>query len=298
MDFSFEITNHAGWIKELETLCDRLKAAGFRVQGTRLDVYRKTFATINKFITENREGELVKKLPFPAFANDLHESQELIEACDEFPDLTQPGLRDRIEKVLKGTRELEKETPEKGEPRNYLFELVMAGLLKRAGFRVHLDRIEDIFFEFGDRPFFVECKRIHSQARLQERIDDAAWQIGKRCDDAGTPKARGIIAIDVSKLLNPGTGFFQSLTLEALNSECENLLRIFRAMYNSDLGSDKERRVLGNYVYSRLPGQVQQPPGFHTCRQASFIIWHRTKTKDGNLAVKLFKKIKPAATHD
>ena len=69
-------------------------------------------------------------------------------------------------------------------------------------------------------------------------------------------------------------------------------------LYNSDLGSDKERRVLGNYVYSRLPGQVQQPPGFHTCRQASFIIWHRKKTKDGNLAVKLFKKIKPAATHD
>src|SRR5271166_266789 len=216
MNFSSKITNHAGYIKELEILCDRLKAAGFRIQGTRLDIYRKTFATINKFLTENREDELIKKLPSPTFIN------------DEFPDLTLPGLRVRIEKVLEGNRELAKETPEKGEPRNYLFELVMAGLLKRAGFRIQLNRIEDIFVEFGDRPFFIECKRIHSQARLQERIDHAACQIGKCCDDARTPKARGVIAIDISKLLNPGARFLQCLTIEALSSVCESLLQTFR----------------------------------------------------------------------
>jgi len=158
MDFNSKITNHAGWINELEALCDRLKVASIQIQGTRLDLYRKTFATINKFITENREEELVKKLPLPTFINDLHESQELVEACDEFADLTQAGLRVRIEKALKGPRELQRETPEKGEPRNYLFELVMSGLLKRAGFNIYLDRNEDIFFEFGGRPFFVECK--------------------------------------------------------------------------------------------------------------------------------------------
>jgi hypothetical protein len=297
MNFSAKITNHAGWIIELETLCDRLKAASIRIQGTRLDLYRKTFATINKFITENREQELVEKLPLPTFINDLHESQELVDACDGFVDLTQPGLRRRIEKALEGNRELQVETPEKGEPRNYLFELVIAGLLKRAGFNIYLDRDEDIFCEFGGKPFFVECKRIHSHARLQERIDEAACQVGKRCDDARTPKARGIIAIDVSKLLNPGTGLFHCLTLEALSSECSNLLQVFRAMYKSDLGSDKDRRVLGIYIYARLPGQVQKPPGTHTCRQSSFIIWHPKKTKDSNLAVKFFEKIKIAAMH-
>jgi hypothetical protein len=297
MNFRAKITNHAAYIKELEALCDRLKAAGFRIQGTRLDIYRKTFATIDKFITENREQELVKRLPSPTFINDLHESQEIIEACDEFPDLTQPGLRDRIEKVLKGTRELEKETPEKGEPRNYLFELVMAGSLKRAGFGIHLDRIEDIFFEFRNSPFFIECKRIHSQARLQERIDDAAYQIGKRCDEARTSKARGIIAIDVSKLLNDGTGLFQCSTLAVFSSACRQLLTTFQAMHNSNLGSTKEKRVLGIYIYARLPGHVQKPTGTHTCRQASFIVWHSKKTKDSNLAVKFFKRIKHATIH-
>jgi hypothetical protein len=297
MNFRSKITNHAGWTKELEALYDRLNVAGFRVEGTRLDAYRKTFATINKLIAENREVELVKQVPFATFANDLHESQEFIEACDEFPDLTQPGLRDRIVKVLKGVRELEKETPEKGEPRNYLFELVMAGVLKRAGFKVRLDRIEDVYLEYSDRPFFIECKRIHSQAKLQERIDHAADQIGKRCDNAGTPKARGIVAIDVSKLLNDGKAFLQCPTLEALNSEVEDLFTTFRLMRRMDLGTENEARVLGLYVYLRLPGQVLHPPGSHTCRKSSFSVFHPQGSKDSALAVKFFEKLKPAVTN-
>jgi hypothetical protein len=296
MSFRAKITNHAGWTKELEALYDRLNTAGFRVQATRLDAYRKTFATIDKFITENRQEELVKKVPFPTFANDLHESQEFIEACDEFPDLTQPGLRDRIEKVLKGARELEKETPERGEARNYLFELVMAGLLKRAGFKVRLDRIEDVSLEYSDRPFFIECKRILSQAKLQERIDHAANQIGKRCNDAGTQKARGVIAIDISKLLNDGKSFLQCPTLEALNSEVETLFNLFRQMHGAELGTRKEARVLGLYVYLRLPGQVSNPPGSHTCRKSSFSVFHRQGTKDSTLAERFFRKLEPAVT--
>jgi hypothetical protein len=69
-----------------------LKAPSFQVQGTRLDIHRKTFVTINKFITENRDSELHKKFPLSVLINDLRESQELIEACNEFPDLGQPGL--------------------------------------------------------------------------------------------------------------------------------------------------------------------------------------------------------------
>jgi hypothetical protein len=138
-------------------------------------------------------------------------------------------------------------------------------------------------------------QRIHSQARLRERIEEAASQIGKRCDDVKNRRARGIIAIDVSKLLNSGDRFFRALTIAAFSSECENLISAFRLLHEADLRSEKERRVLGIHVYSRLPGQVLQPVGSHTYRQALFIILHAKKRKDSNLAVRFFQKIKPAA---
>lgn len=158
-----ERTDYVGYSKRLEDLCTRLKAAGYRVSSSRLDAYRKTFATNELLIRENRVSELLSKIPFPTFLNDFHESNEILEACNEFSDFDTPGLRDRLERVLSGTGELREETPNTGEPRNLLFELVIAAILKRSGFQAHLDRTEDVFFELARIPCFVECKRVHSQ---------------------------------------------------------------------------------------------------------------------------------------
>jgi hypothetical protein len=150
--FTADIRDHTTWSKELDTLCERLETAGYRIQGTRLDSYRVTFATISQFIRENRVHELPNKVPISTLINDLHESHELCEACLDFPDLNFPGLRDRLGKALEGAPQLEMETAAKGKPRNFLFELVMAGLLKRAGLSIRLDRGEDVSFEFRNVP--------------------------------------------------------------------------------------------------------------------------------------------------
>jgi hypothetical protein len=177
--------------------------------------------------------------------NDFHESNELLEACAEFPYLSVPGLRDRLERVLSGTGALKQETPETGAPRNFLFELVMASTLKRAGYYVHLDRIEDVYFEISGIPCFMECKRVHSQRKLGERIGLAADQIRMRCDSSQDSRARGIVAVDISKLLNPGTHLFDVATREALSLEAERMLESYRVLHRRTLEAVHETRVLG-----------------------------------------------------
>ena len=289
-----EKTDYVGYSKRLDALCTRLKDAGYRVESSRLDAYRKTFATNELLIRENRISELLSEIPFPTFLNDFHESNEILEACDEFSDLTTPGLRDRLERVLSGRGELREETPDTGGPRNLLFELVMAATLKRSGFLVRLDRIEDVSFEIAGGPCFVECKRIYSQKKLGERIAGAASQIRKRCDDSRNSRAAGIVAVDVSRLLNPGTHLFDCETLDTLSLETERLLEAYRALHISTLQSVQERHVLGVYVYARLPGAVRQPVGLWTARKAIFIILHSPSTKSGKLAFKFFEQIKSA----
>src|SRR5262249_22223281 len=154
--------------------------------------------------------------------------------------------------------------------RNLLFELVVAGLLKRAGLPIRLDGDEDISFEFRNTSFFVECKRIHSTAKIQKNIDDAGEQIGKRCDIAEAPKTRGIIAIDVSKLIHPGAEWSLYPDLETFKSDVEQMLLTFKTMFSPQLKAPKEARVLGLYFYLRLPGQVLGRPGTHTVWKAGF----------------------------
>jgi hypothetical protein len=296
MPYSAERTDYIGYRKRLDDLCVRVKAAGYQAELSRLAAYRDTFATNELLIRENRIAELEAKISFPTFLNDFHESNEILEACNEFPDLNTPGLRDRLEKILSGTEELRQETPDRGGPRNLLFELVMASTLKRAGFRVRLDQIEDVFFEISDGiPCFMECKRVHSQRKLGERIDKASAQIRRRCDDSSNPRACGIVAVDVSKLLNPlGDHLFDSPTRDALSVEAEQTLESFRALNIRTLEAVKERCVLGVYVYARLPGAVRQPVGLWTARKAIFIILHQPSSKSGKLAFRFFNKIKPA----
>jgi hypothetical protein len=65
----------------------------------------------------------------------------------------------------------------------------MASTLKRAGFRVRLDQIEDVFFEISDGiPCFMECKRVHSQRKLGERIDKASARFGDAVTILQTPE--------------------------------------------------------------------------------------------------------------
>jgi len=104
----------------------------------------------------------------------------------------------------------------------------MASTLKAAGFHVHLDRDEDVYFEISGVPCFMECKRVQSQRKLGERIGHAADQVRKRCDNSRDLLARGIVAVDVSKLLNAGTHLFDCATRDALSFEAERKLELFR----------------------------------------------------------------------
>lgn len=291
MAYRFERTDHIGYSQRLDSLYDRLKAAGFPVESSRLDSYRRIFATNKALISENRTAELQTQIPIPTFINDFHESNEILEVCDQFPDLNVPGLLDRLGKALFGIKTLEEETADGSAPRNFLFELVMASTLKAAGFNVYLDRDEDVYFEISGVPCFMECKRIQSQRKLGERIRHAAHQIRKRCDDSRDSRAGGIVAVDVSKLLNPGTHLFDCATRDELSFEAEHKLELFRVEHMSTLKAVQERCVLAVYVYARLPGAVWLPVGLWTARKAIFILLHEPVSDSAKLALNLFRQI-------
>jgi hypothetical protein len=291
MPYRAQRTDHIGYSERLNALYDRLRAAGLPVESSRLDSYRQTFATNKLLISENRVAELQTQIPIPTFINDFHESNEILEACDQFPDLNVPGLYDRIRKALSGTKALEQETADGGGPRNFLFELVMASTIKAAGFHVHLDRDEDVYFEISGVPCFMECKRVQSQRKLGDRIGHAADQIRKRCDNSRDLRARGIVAVDVSKLLNAGTHLFDCATRGALSFEAERKLELFRVEHMSTLEAVHERCVLGVYVYARLPGAVRQPVGLWTARKAIFIMLHELRSESATLALNFFRQV-------
>jgi hypothetical protein len=99
------------------------------------------------------------------------------------------------------------------------------------------------------------------------------------------------VAIDVSRLINPGTDLFDCATLGDLSSAAERKLESFRVENQSTLQAVHERCVLGVYVYSRLPGAVREPVGLWTARKTIFIILHAPGSESGMLAFEFFRRI-------
>ena len=288
--------DYNAYSKRLEDLFIRLKSAGVRVENTRLDAYRKAIVDFDKVANKNRLREWASTEKIALLYNDLEESHEILEACDQFDDLTKPGLLTRLEKVFSGQRVLGDETSEKAEARNVLFELVVAARLKKAGFEVDLDRIVDIRFPLWDRPCFAECKRIRSANLLKRRIQEAADQVGRRCDGAGTSSARGIIAIDVSKIESRDDFLLVCRADEEVGLEVRRHLDAFIHLHRDAFQSacDREKRALAIYAYLRLPAAVLGQNGLWVAKTACVYLLHHSQSQDGKLTLRFQERIQPA----
>jgi hypothetical protein len=123
----------------------------------------------------------------------------------------------------------------------------------------------------------------------------AAAQIRRRCGGSSNPNACGIVAVDVSKLLNPGSGhLFDAPTSDELSLTAEQKVTSYGQYHRRTLQSVNERCVLGVYVHGRLPGAVRQPVGLWMVRKTIFIILHLPTSQSGRLAFEFLNRITSA----
>jgi hypothetical protein len=286
--------DYSAYSKRLENLYNRLKQSGLRVQSTRLDAYRKAISAFDQITSADQVREWASVDNVKLLYNDLEDADEILEACDQFDNLSRPGLLDRLEKILSGPRVLAEETPNSGRPRNTLFELVLAARLKKAGFEVDLDSVEDVRFTLSGAPCFVECKRIHSPDKLSTRVKGAADQVTTRCDAAGTSSARGIIAIDVSEIESRDDFVLFCQHQRDIPLEIHRHLEAFILLHKEVFQSirDRERRALAIYVYLRLLAAVPGLHGLVVAKTATVYLLHHSASKDGKLALQISDRLR------
>jgi hypothetical protein len=103
-----------------------------------------------------------------------------------------------IERALHGPPDLFLEDARNSGGRNFMFELIMGGRLAAAGFSPSFYKGPDVQFEFAGLQVAVQCKRPFSASGLEKNIRKAINQLKEAKADLG------LIAISVSRLLNPG----------------------------------------------------------------------------------------------
>jgi hypothetical protein len=198
-------------LQRLEAVLAFCRTLGLNVDESRFVVYQQRIAYLQRVIKQSKREGTSPSLE--GGVTDLEYIVSLVEATefgDSLPYLStcdSTVVRPKLTAVLSGPLLPGDEDQASNQARNVLFELNMATRLWRAGFTPRLGEHPDLACEVIGKLLFLECKRPFSASKISKRISQAAKQLRSNLKSA-IPGTRGVIAISVSKILNPGDKLF------------------------------------------------------------------------------------------
>ena len=265
-----EITPHTlqEIAEDYEAAVSWLASAGFPIERGRLAEYRKAVDTLATDFPAHGWGDLSDAARRDLVCTTLLEVREMISIYRGLSGLDDPAATRDIKLYLKGPFSAVCEMPHNASnrPRNIGFELYLNALFAYAGFKPVYGTNADLSFNVEDQVFFVEAKRPTNAMAAADLISDANKQLTRRLNERHSHKAKGIIALDLTKIINP-----ESKVLPVLNEA-----HLYDLMFNEDrrqIGalsevwhSKKHKRVVGVLLHYRLLTNFNPPGSLNTLK--------------------------------
>jgi hypothetical protein len=138
------------------------------------------------------------------------------------------------------------------QARNALFELELAAFLQACG--IQITNFDDIEFVFDGTTVNVQCKRLHSYARLQDNLDKACSQIANRIDNTNK---KGLVAIGIDKVIGADKTVWETYDETALTRVSNDIVKKFLQTNERRFLGIVDVRVLGILVDLRIIGRIK-----------------------------------------
>ncbi len=173
------------------------------------------------------------------------------------------GVIEKLKKAINGPDSSIDETHSNQEARNFLFEAHTVATI------YHPDKYlfaifnspTDTAFTFMDKTVFIECKRIHSADKLEKNIRKACNQLKVAFSKNNKIKHRGLVAIEVSKPINPDFNLLvapnDNLLIASLNTHLNNFINKNYYVWNK-VFNDKSSKIIGILVRISYMGVSQE----------------------------------------
>lgn len=237
---------------------------------TRVAQYKKNLLLLADAHEDGKVAELLKSRNDEVLMNSFLEASSLnliYRGLRNF-DKSNAALCQKIKMLFGGPEHSNDENPatSTNSARNASFELVMDAHFAAAGYPIDFGTDADLFIN-DTPPLFVESKRIYSSLRIEDRIDEAFAQLRRRYASLD-PKLqkRGLIAISISKLINPRQKLLSARNIdhlrEALNKQVEGFIKEHERHW-----AGRDENTVGVIVHLHVPAELTDENTNFTCRQ-------------------------------
>lgn len=240
--------------QEYNAAIDWMATLGIKVSPGRTTHYAKIIEYWKDAYKSASENEAKDALPsFVSSVFEVHDFIDIYNAFKNEPIDNLGGLRNKLEKGVNGPINSADETSKSTSARNYIFEALMAARSHHPCRGVHaiLNADSDTGISIDGKKLWIECKRISSASKIEANIKDASNQLEKILSKKQGSGNRGIVAIDVTKILNPNSDLYVQ---KNDNTLIESIDRMMDQFINSNSSqwekvySRRNKKIIGTII--------------------------------------------------
>lgn len=193
---------------------------------------------------------------FPDFVSSMFEVFDFVSIYRAFEGVPAHDLTSLVEKLQKGVNgpiNAADETPDSTAARNFLFEAAVAAKAHcpAKGIGAILDARSDTGISLNGKKIWVECKRVTTVDKIEGNARKASSQLETILAREVGSGHRGIVAMDVSKILNRGDKIFVTRNDNELLTSVDRIMDQFIQEHSNVWQRVYERRhkkIIGTII--------------------------------------------------
>lgn len=243
--------------RRLDAACSWLRGIGVESSNTRVGKYQRIFADLARCQLADALDEFFALHSFPEWVNAAHETAELVRIYEGLHGTHDENLITRLRDALR-SHELYVLDGDDRSGRDFTFELSIAAKFARHGYTVDFGADADVEVVVDGATFFIECKRLKSERKIQRRIKEGLKQLHRRYIASNNPvAARGILALSIGKTVNSALGLLDANNDNDLGTKATHHNQMFIEKYRKYWQMKVDPRTLGVLVVLDTPGMLR-----------------------------------------
>lgn len=254
---------------KLDDVCDWLQSIGVEYSRTRVGRYKSILNCLANYQDAGKLGDGFIEHSFEEWVNATHEVAELERIYEGLGASKDQDLSRRLSDAIKGHELYVLDSGDRSG-RDFGFELSIAAKFARAGFLVDFGHDADIKVEIEGTDFFVECKRLKSEKKVNKRIKEGLKQLHKRYKKSTQPdSSRGILAISIGKIVNGNLGLLEGENSNEVGLKAFSHNKKFIKRYGDLWHKTKDKRTLGVVIVQDSPAILTSDNQLVTCHEVT-----------------------------
>lgn len=215
----FSSASYSAVLESVDEAIAWLQELGVSCTVNRVAEYKRALRTLAD--ASDRSAVLQKHLSEVNAA--IFETYELIEIYKTLSGRYDEKIKEQINAVTSGPLmySTENSGSSSNRARNVAFELAVMSLLVRANLELEFGSLADAVAKLENRTIFFECKRPQNLSAVERRVKDAIGQLKIRINGAQKVRQRGIVAIDITKALNPEFNVYVTKSEAGINASLD-----------------------------------------------------------------------------